>query len=114
MSQPSRHLYWGTYCSLPTTQQLLGEFRQYAMFPPTESRSLAVLVQAYILSVRQDLLSPGGCYRFYLLVLYHHISLHLRLHLWIYFDDLVASKTNQESSETLSMRASLRISKMLR
>jgi hypothetical protein len=102
MSQPSRQLCWGTYYGLPMTQQLSGEFQQYAMFPPTESRSLAVLVHAYILSVRQDLLSPRGYYRFYLLVLYHDISLHLRLHLWIYFDHLVASKTDQESSETHS------------
>jgi hypothetical protein len=82
-------------------QQLLGGFQQYKMSPPTESRSLTVLVYVYILSIRQDLLSPRGYYRFYLLVLYH-VSLHLRLHLWIYFDHLVASKTNQESSKTHS------------
>jgi hypothetical protein len=84
---------------LPTTQQLLGEFQQYEIFPTTESRSLVVLIHVYILSIRQDLLSPRGYYRFYL---YHDVSLHLYLHLWIYFDHLVASKINQESSETHS------------
>ena len=96
---------------MPTTQQLLGEFQQCEIFPTTEPGSLAVLIHVYILSIRQDLLSPRGYYRFYLLVLYHDVSLHLCLHLWIYFDHLVASKINQESSETLSVTASLRVSK---